>query len=71
MIYAYVTSRGVNRGNGADILRHAVDTVAHLSGAADAVCGKQGAVYIGPWDPDDPRNCRKCLTVLKEMEVVT
>lgn len=39
---------------------HAVDNLAHLGGARDALCGRIVATRTGDWNPTDPRNCRAC-----------
>jgi hypothetical protein len=60
VIHSYATSRGRNRTLEAAVVRHAVDEVAHLCGALDSECGKTVSIDLGPWVPDDPRNCRGC-----------
>lgn len=59
-IMAYYGQRAITRNTTKGEPRHAVPALSRLGGAMDAECGVIGAIEIGPWDPDDPTNCRKC-----------
>jgi hypothetical protein len=64
VIHAYVTGRAVQRKSTKDQTRHAVDEISHLCGALDTLCGKGVAFDLGPWEPDHPDNCRRCVRAL-------
>lgn len=62
---AYVAARVLKGGNGGieAATRHAVsDWVwwAMNPRPADAECGAVGALDVGDWVADDPRNCGRC-----------
>jgi hypothetical protein len=64
VIHAYGTYRSFQRKSVSGETRHALDDIAHLCGALDALCGTGVAVRIGEWDPDEPQNCSKCTRML-------
>lgn len=68
MIHSYVGPRGKDRAIDALVTRHAVDEVAHLCGAHDTVCGRAAMFHLGPWVPDDPRNCQRCTRMIARVE---
>lgn len=64
MIHAYGPERMLRRKALTGDARHAVDEISHLCGAHDTLCGKPVAIDLGPWDPDHPDNCRRCVRAL-------
>lgn len=64
MIHAYIGNRAIARGSTSGCWRHAVDDISHLCGSLDTECGQGVVRRIGPWNPDDPDNCSKCVRLL-------
>jgi hypothetical protein len=60
-LLAYATKRAVKRHSLAGERLHAVERMAHVSGALDTECGHRGALFVGVWDPEAANACPNCV----------
>lgn len=59
-VMAYYGARAAARKSTQGEPKHAMPLWSLAGGAMDTECGTIGGIEAGPWDPDDPHNCRIC-----------